>query len=75
MVVVPEETPVTTPVLPTAATVVLDDDHTPPVVASVRVIVLPAQTVDVPETVPAIGSGLTVIEYVVNALPQLFVTA
>ena len=74
MVAVPEETPVTTPVLPTVATAVLDDDHTPPPEGSVRVIVLPAQTDDVPVIEPAIGSGLTVTTCVATTLPQLLAT-
>ena len=51
MVVVPGDTPVTIPVVPTVAA---DCDtaglHVPPVTPSVSVVVAPAQTVDVPLT-------------------------
>ena len=46
--------PLTTPVEPTVATAVLDDDHVPPAVESVNVIVPPAQTDDEPVIVPAV---------------------
>jgi len=49
MVVVPAETPVTTPAELTVATDVFDDDQEPPDVVSDRVVVLPAQRDDEPE--------------------------
>ena len=61
MLVVPVAIPVTIPVLPIVAAAVFDDDHVPPVTASVSVIVLPTHTLVNPLTVPALGSGLTVI--------------
>ncbi len=75
MVVVPADAPVTIPVaLPIAAIVVLDDVHTPPPAALLRVVVAPAQTAAVPVIAPALGSGFTVPTVVTVAVPQLFVT-
>ena len=59
MEAVPADTPVTTPdAEPTVATPVLPEVHVPPAVASLSVVVSPAQTTAVP--VIADGSGLTV---------------
>ena len=63
----------TIPELPIVATDVLEDDHVPPVVVLLNVIVLAAQTVDGPEIVPALGRGLIVRIFVTVAVPQLFV--
>jgi hypothetical protein len=64
IVAVPLTTPVTTPVEEaTVATAGLPEDHTPPVVASARVVPTPAQALSVP--VIAAGSELTVITAVV----------
>ena len=66
-------TPVTTPVpAPTVATEVVLLDQLPPVVTSVKVVVVLVVTVNV----PAIGAGkrLTVTTLVALALPQLLVT-
>ena len=41
---------------------------------SVKVIVLPTQTVVAPEMLEAFGNGLTVITFVATAVPQLLVT-
>ncbi len=60
MSTVPATTPVTTPVLPTVAIATSDDDHVPPVVVLLRVIVLPTHTIDAPVIVPAEDNGLTV---------------
>lgn len=61
MVVLPEVTPVTTPVaLLTDATAVAAEDHVPPVAVLLRAVVAPTQTVVPPEIEPASGSGLTV---------------
>ena len=57
MVAVPADTPVTTPAELTVAMEVLDDDHEPPVVASVNVKLLPAQTDDEPVIVPAVNGA------------------
>ena len=53
MVVVPAVTPVTIPVVPIVATAVAELLHNPPVVASVRVVVLPTHT----DFVPPIAAG------------------
>ena len=74
MVVEPAAKPVTTPVLLTDATDVVLLLHTPPLVASVSVVVKPAQTVDVPVMVPALGVALTVTAFVAAAVPQVLVT-
>ena len=59
--VVPEATPVTTPVLAsTVATPVLLDVHTPPVVALLNAVVDPAHTSVVPLIAATTGIGLTV---------------
>jgi hypothetical protein len=43
IVTVPADTPVTTPVVPTVAIAVLEEDHVPPEVESVNVVVEPVQ--------------------------------
>ena len=56
----PPDIPVTTPevlTLPVDGAVLL---HIPPEVASVRVVVAPAQTTGLPVIVPALGNELTV---------------
>ena len=70
----PAPTPVTTPVALTVATAVLLLLQVPPVAVSVKVAVAPVQTPAGPETIPAFGSGLTVIVVEVSALEQLVVT-
>lgn len=57
----PAATPVTIPVDPTVASVVLALLHAPPVVASASIIVSPAHTDDPPVMLPATGKALTVI--------------
>ena len=74
MVVVPALTPVTAPVLPTVAIAVLLLLHTPPVVASLNVVVAPEHTDFVPVTVPADGMEPKVTVAVADAVPQLLVT-
>jgi hypothetical protein len=74
MVVVPLAMPVMIPVLPDVATVIFEDVHTPPLIGSVSVIVLPSQTKSSPEIVPATGSAFTVIVWVATALPQPLLT-
>jgi len=66
--------PVTTPVLPTVAMPVEPEVQTPPPIASLSVVVAPAQTVAVPVIVPALADELTVTTVVALALPQPFVT-
>jgi hypothetical protein len=67
MMLVPGDTPVTTPVPETVATVGVPLIHTPPVVAVARVVVLPAQTVSVP--VMGNGLGLTAIVMETEQVP------
>ena len=70
----PAATPLTTPDVLTVAVPVLLLAHTPPVVASLSVVVALTHTVAVPVMVPADGAALTVTTCVVVAEPQLFVT-
>jgi len=73
---VPAATPVTIPVLPTVAVPVAVELHTPPAIASLRVVMPPAsQTHVVPDiAVGFVGKGFTVITTVVAMLPQPFVS-
>ena len=48
--------------------------QTPPADASDRVMLLPAHTVEEPNMLPAMGSGLTTTNCVAVAVPQLLVT-
>ena len=73
IVVVPEVRPLTTPEVPTVATMVLVLLHAPPVAASANAVDKPAHTVAVPVIVPAPGAGLTVTTIVAATVPQLFV--
>ncbi len=75
MVDVPAATPVTTPVALTVATPVDTELHTPPIAASVKLVVVVGQTTRPPVIVPATGAGLTVTTAVAAAVPQLLVTA
>ena len=72
--VVPSDMPVTTPVLPIVATDVVLLLHTPPNVASVRVVVVPAQIVVVPAMDDTEGKVPTVKVVVAVAEPQAPVT-
>ena len=75
MVAVPADVPVTTPVAaPTAATAALLLLHVPPATASVRVAVVPVQTVVAPVMVPAVAAGLTVMVRVLLTAPHAAVT-
>ena len=60
----PAATPVTIPEAETVAAEVLDEDQVPPAVASVRVMVDPAQTVVGPPMTATVGSAFTVIDLV-----------
>ena len=70
MVEVPADKPVTIPVLPIVTIAVFEDDHVPPEVKSVSVIMFPAHKEGDPVTEPALGKGLTVTA-VVNRLPDI----
>jgi hypothetical protein len=59
MVDVPADTPVTAPPEDTVATAGVLLVHTPPVVASARVVTAPGQTVAVPVIALTTGAGLT----------------
>lgn len=74
MIVVPAATPVTTPVEPTVAILVAVLLHTPPVAASVKVILVAGHTVDAPDIEPALGLGFTVTTAVAANVPQLLLT-
>ena len=58
----------------TEAIAVLALLHVPPETLSDSGVVEPAQTVVVPEILPAIGNGFTVTVAVALAVPQLLVT-
>ena len=58
------------PVVLTVATALLEELHVPPEVASVREILAPAQTVDGPLTVPAVGVRPTESAAVLMAVPH-----
>ena len=73
MVVVPADTPVTEPDVPTVATPGADDDHVPPEIPSARDVLLPTHTDEEPIMAPALGAGLTVMVYLAVADPQVFV--
>ena len=74
MVVLPADTPVTLPEPSTVPTDKVTLLQIPPVVASVKIVFEPAQTIGVPAMVPALGVGLTVTTCVAAAVPQLLVT-
>jgi hypothetical protein len=74
MMTLPPDTPVTMPVPPTVAIVVLLLLQTPPGATSVNVMFVPSHTVDAPIMVPATGTISTVIGEVVVAVPQELVT-
>ena len=66
--------PVTIPVLPIVAILVLRLLHTPPGVASVRGVVRPEQTVNVPVIALTTGATSTETMAVATAVPQAFAT-
>ena len=72
----PASTPVTTPVLPTVAMIIALLLQVPPAspVRSVRFVVAPGQTVNVPVMAPAFGAGLTVTIAVAARVLQILVT-
>jgi hypothetical protein len=47
--------------------------HDPPVTPSVSVVAAPTQRLDNPEILPALGRGLTVIDFITFVVPQVFV--
>ena len=71
MILVPAETPVTTPVVGlTVATASVALVHVPPEVVLLNVVVFPTQTVFVPDTVCATGAlTVTVLEAVLTHPP------
>jgi hypothetical protein len=69
---VPADTPVTTPVDDTVALAVLLLLHVPPPTLAVKLLVLPTQTVSVPEIAPAVAFTVTIL--VVMAVPQPLLT-
>ena len=75
IVTIPADTPLTMPVEPTVATNVLPLLHTPPLVASLNVVVEPAHTLMVPVIADTVGNGLTVTtEVTVVTQPKPLVT-
>ena len=64
MTAVPAATPVITPVLPAVTIPVLLLLHTPPAVASLNVVLIPAHTLAAPEILEGVaGNGFTVIGF------------
>ena len=51
------------------------DVHAPPLIELLRVVVVPAQTLELPVIVPASGNEVTVMLLVDVAVPQPLVTA
>lgn len=75
IVLVPGATPVTIPVNePMVAIAVFTELHNPPPAASLKVVVVPGQAVNIPVMVPASGVALTVTTMVAAAIPQLLFT-
>jgi hypothetical protein len=72
MLSVPAAKPLTTPPITIAAPPLLL--QTPPVAASLKVILSPTHTLPVPVIVPASGNGFTVTLSAPLALPQLLLT-
>ena len=69
--VIPVTIPDDEPIVPVA---VFTELHIPPPIASLKVVVLAGQTVNVPVIVPALIEELTVTIVVAAAIPQLLVT-
>ena len=61
MTALPASTPLTTPVLLTVATELAEDDHTPPLILSAKLMVPPTATDEGPVMIPADGVEFTVI--------------
>ena len=75
MVAEPADTPETVPEALTVATAVLLEDQVPPVVASLRAVVEPTQTLVVPVMAATTGRALTVTLVVAaDVQPLAFVT-
>ena len=74
MVVVPAAMPVIMPDIPIVAIAGVTELQTPPAAASLKVVVAPGHTVNMPVIVPAFGEELTVTIFVAAAVPQLLVT-
>ena len=73
MLTEPTALPRTTPALLTDAIVLLEELQVPPVVVSVKVIVLPVQTDEEPAIAPTIGTPDTDTAFVTTVVPQLLV--
>ena len=73
IVSLPEAMPFTTPVADTVAIAVLLELHTPPVVASAKVVVLPGHTVSVPVIAATVVGADTATVCVAVAVPQALV--
>ena len=73
MVLVPVDSPVTTPDVLMVAVVVLATLHVPPVAVLLIVMVAPTQTTVGPERVPASGAGFTVTTLVATCVPQALI--
>ena len=74
MVAEPAATPVTVPVVLTVAIEGLLLLHTPPAVASIKVLTELGQMMVEPVMAATVGAALTVTVVVVAAVPQLLVT-
>ena len=75
MVAIPEATPVTEPETFTDATEVLEEDHVPPVVASLKLVLPPTQSTAVPVIAAGVeGTVFTVTADAAIAVPHAFAT-
>jgi hypothetical protein len=74
IVTVPAAIPVTSPELFTVATSEFDEDHVPPAVVLLNVMVAPAFTEEAPDIVPASGRANTVTTRVAATVPHPLVT-
>ena len=74
IVSIPATDPVTTPNASMLAIAVFLLSHVPPDIVEDKEVEAPAQTVNDPEIVPAIGNGLMVNALVAMSVPQLVVT-
>lgn len=74
MVAVPEEIPVTTPVVPVTEAVELPVLQVPPGTVLVNVVDVPVHTVEEPVIVPVVGADVTVSVKLTESEPQLFDT-
>lgn len=74
MVAVPAATPVTVPVVLIVAMLIAVLLQAPPVAGSVKFVLVPGQTENIPVIAPATGSGFTVTTTVAATVPHTVAT-